>query len=111
MISRVMMGNVSFYLPVDVVGVELVEDVVFISCRVVHRRTWVVEPSGRCIDVAVRSPTSEEGVVAHGANLVGVNGCALASVSILGQRSRQCCKEGGAQTKCLYHLDNAVRKL
>jgi hypothetical protein len=103
------MGNIGFYLPVDVVGVELVEDVIFISCRIVHRRTWIVEPAGRSIDVAVRSPTSEERVVAHSANLVGVNGCALASVSILSQRARQYCKEGGAQAKRLHHLD-AVRE-
>jgi hypothetical protein len=104
----VLIGNVGFYLPVDVVRVELVEDVVFVSCRIVHRRTWIVEPAGRSINVAVRSPASEKRIVAHGANLVGVNGCALASVSILGQRAWYCCKEGSAQAKRLHHLDFAL---
>jgi hypothetical protein len=104
------MENLGFYLPVNVVGVELVKDVIFISCRVVHRRTWIVEPAGRSINVAVRSPASEKRVVAHGANLVGVNGCALAPVSILSLRARQCCKEGSAQANRLHHLDDAVRE-
>lgn len=60
--------------PVDVVRVPLVKDVVFISLRVVHRRTRVVEPASWGVDVAVWPPTSEERAVAHGSDLVGIDG-------------------------------------
>jgi hypothetical protein len=62
--------------------VELIEDVIFISGRIVHGCARVVQPASRCVDVAVRSPASEEGVVAHGTDLVGVDGQALAVTTI-----------------------------
>ena len=84
------------------VGVELVEDVVLIPSRVVHGRARVVQPASRRIDVAVRSPASEEGVVAHGADLVGVDRRALAvtsiaSVAVLCQSNRRRGKKGSTQ--------------
>ena len=79
------------------VGVELVEDVVLVPSRIVHGRARVVQPASRRIDVAVRSPASEEGVVAHGADLVGVDRRALASVAVLCQSNRRRRKKGSAQ--------------
>ena len=79
------------------VGVELVEDVVLVPCRIVHGRAGVVQPASRRIDVAVRSPASEESVVAHGADLVSVDRRALASVAVLCQSNRRRRKKGSAQ--------------
>ena len=83
---------------------QLVEDVILIPSRIVHGRARVVQPASRRIDVAVGSPAGEEGVVAHGADLVGVDGQALAvttiaSVSVLCQSNRRCRKKSSAQGK------------
>lgn len=56
--------------------------------------------------MAVRSPTREERVVARGADLVGVDGRAL--VALLGQDSRQCCKQSGGKTEVLHHESSVL---
>ena len=86
------------------VRVPLVEDVVFISLRVVHRRARIVEPASRGIDMAVWSPTSEEGTVAHGPDLVGIDRRTLAIRAIIfSQRGRQTSQKGGAKSESLHH--------
>jgi hypothetical protein len=94
--------------PVDVVRVPLVEDVVFVSLRVVHRRTRIVKPTGRGIDVAVWSPTSEQGTVAHRPDLIGVDRRTLAAlvlIVVLSQRSRQSRQKGGTESESLHHRE------
>jgi hypothetical protein len=99
-------GRCNACSPVDVVWVPLVEDVVFISLRIVHRRARIVEPAGRSIDMAVWSPTSEEGTVAHGSDLVGVDRRTLTTGAIVfSQRGRQTCQKGSAESEGFHHRE------
>jgi hypothetical protein len=88
---------------------------VLVPCRIVHGRARVVQPSSRRVDMAVRPPASEERVVAHGTDLIGVDGQALAvtsiaSVSTLCQSNRRRRKKGSTQCKRFHHLGFAERK-
>lgn len=89
------------FIPVDMVGVELVEDVVLVSRRIVHRRAGIVQPAGRSVDMAVRSPSGEESVVARGADLIGIDGRAF--VVSLSQGSRERRKQSGTEAEILHH--------
>lgn len=60
--------------PVDMVRMPLVEYMVLVTRRIVHRGTGIVHPPSGCVDVRVRTPAGEEGVVAHGADLVSRDG-------------------------------------
>jgi hypothetical protein len=91
--------------PVDVVRVPLVEDVVFISLRVVHRRTRIVKPASRGINMAVWSPTSEEGAVAHGPDLICVDRRTLSTLVVLSQRGRQSRQKGSTKSESLHHRE------
>ena len=98
-------GRCNRCLPVDVIRVPLVEDVVFISLGVVHRRTRIVKPAGRGIDMAVWSPTSEEGAVAHGPDLICVDRRTLSTLVVLSQRGRQSRQKGSTKSESLHHRE------